>query len=684
MRRLVALVLLLAVAAAVPAADAAKHRRPRKVVCRKGQATLVVGRRKSCVTAAKALPKPSGRDVTPAVLGGFGLGLTLSDPVAARLVPKQLRPKGTNAMKALRRLQAKLPAALTKARMSGIDFTPGSTTTSTGADGSSSSTTHADVNDTETGARGSADATAEQRADGTSSVTLDLGLVDRGGSGGSFSLTMPVEQEISGQARCPTAKGEIDRKRADHFAVRTHQTRPGFGVSWIDQNIRYQGDATLHGHVDATAALTSVDYTATATLNSAYEAKLLAGLIHTDVQVELQARTTGTIDGRTGTRTPGETTFSGRGRQAGKSAGAVAAQVAALLQDPKLQERLTQLSSDNVAGAFKSLKTAEAGWQQPNACASMRLSPEVGPPEGLAKDESTQLSGQVEASSAVGGGQADGRWTLKALDAGAQSGLPGSSAAGAPVQVKLTATQDVDEHTVAAGVHLRVTSPAGVAELAWSVAGKPLGPPYYYRIVSGTATQTVSGTETTTRGFHIDQKDPPVRWTWSFSPSSGPPDGSILKDGRYPYGSVVGGENQVTGDPWTWRTDEDGGHTHPMAGATYDGPTVSFDTPPGDATRLIVYWHNLGIPDFQYSADSGAPDGNYSTWGPDCAPTGYGDLAGDSLPLAFFAQRQLTLSIDRDWHVDQTWTGLGHDVCTGHLTASMTLQRVQADGSPLP
>jgi hypothetical protein len=683
MVRTAALVLLLSLLVA-PATDA--KRKPRKVTCRSGQATLVIARRKKCVSAAKALARPSGRDVTPTALGTFGTGLALDDPVAAALVPKKLRPRNTNAMKALRRLRAKLPAVLAvRAKPAAINITPGSTRTTTGADGSSSSTAHAGIDDTETGAKGSVDATADQAADGTSSVSLDFGLVDRGGSGGSFSLTMPIEQEIAGQARCPTAAGAIDRRRQDHAALRVHQTRPGFGVDWIDQNIRYQGEVELHGHVDPTAALNTIEYSGTATLNSAYEAKMLLGAIHTDVQVEFQIKSSGTIDGRTGVRTPGETTFTGRGRQAGKSAGAVAAEVAQLLQDPRLRDRLTQLLSDNVNGAYKSLKTAEAGWQAPNACAEMRLSPDNGPPEGIARDESTQFTGQVQASRAVGGGTADGRWTLQQLDAGTQTGLPGSSSAGgAPVTVRLTATRDVDEHTVAAGLRLRVTSPAGVAELSWSVGGKPLGPPYYYRITGGSATQTVAGTETTTRGAHIDQQAPPVRWTWNFARTSGAPDGSVTKDGRYPYGSVKGGEDQVQQDPWTWRTDEQGGHTHPVAGLTTDGPTVSFDTPPGDATRLILYWHSIGIPDFQYSADVGAPDGTYSTWGPDCAPMGYGDLASDSLPLAFFAQRTFTINIDRDWNVDQNRPGLGHDVCSGHLTATMTLERVQADGSPLP
>lgn len=663
-------VLLSSLLLAVPVADAAK---PKRVTCRKG----------TCVVVTKTLPKPSSRPVSGQGLAAFGLDMALSNPVAKAFVPRRLRPTQTNSAKALKRLRTKLPVATAMAKASGLNATAGRTTTTTAADGSTSTATHVDVTDSATGAKGDVDVGSQQNADGTSSVSLDIGLVDRGGSGGSFSLTMPVEHEIADQAKCPTAAGAIDRRRADHVAVRNHQTRPGFGVDWIDQNIRYQGDATLHGHVGPDAALATVDYTATATLNSAYEAKLLLGLIHSDVQVEFVAKASGTLDARTGRRTAGDTTFTGRGRARGRSAASVAAEIAKLLQDPALRDRLTQLLSDNVDGAFKSMKSAEAGWQVPNACAVMRLSPETGPADGLDQGQSTTFSGQVEASAKAGGGQAAGRWTLARLDAGTQSGLPGASATGAPVTVRLTATRDVDRNTVAAGVKLHVTSPAGVAELSWSVGGRDDGPPYYYRVVAGSGSQTVTGRRTTSRGFHIDQATP-VTWTWTNQTTSGPPDGSVTNDGGSPTGQVESGDDQVVGAPWTWRTDEDGGHQWPVAGLTTGGPAITFDPPDGDHTMLVPIWTNLGIPILEYSID-GPPDGrSYNTLGPDCPPQRYSDLATAPIPLSTFAQRRITLSIDQDWDVDQAVSTLGHDVCHGHIAATMTLERVAADGSPLP
>lgn len=669
MRRAVA-VLLLALLAAAPVADARKTHK--KVVCKRTQSTLVIRHRTTCVTPSKLLAKPSGKPISAARVATFGIDLTLGGPIVTRLTPKRARPSRTPAYGVLRRIRAKLPRLTGPAALRATSFRPGASQTTQNADGSTSTRADGTVTDTETGAKGQVEAEARQEADGQSSVTLDLGIFDKTGAGGSFTIRMPVSREITGQARCPTATGDIQRKREDSFANRIHQTRPGFGVAFIDQSVRYQGETTVKGKVDDGATLTSAQYTGTATLTMSYEAKLLGGLIHPDWQAEFKITASGTIDGRTGARSPGQATITSRSR------GVSAADVAAVARDPKLREQLTQLLADNVDGAFKSLKTAETGWQTPNACAALKLSPETGP-KGLGKGDSTQFTGEVRAL--ADGATAPGRWTLQQLQAGSQSGLPGASAPGAPVTVRLTATQDVDENTVAAGVEVRATSPAGVAELSWSAGGKPAGPPFYYRIVGGSATQTVSGTRTNPNGSHIDQVDP-VQYVWNFAPGSGAPDGSITTDDG-PYGEIEAPGEPITESAWTWRTDDDGGHVHPVGPRTWPGPGIALYPPAGDQSRLVVYWNALGVPDYQYSADVGATDGTYSTLGPDCRPQAIADLASDSLPISFFAQRRFTLSIDRDWHTDRT-SSLGHDVCTGHLSASMTLQRVQADGSALP
>lgn len=674
MRRVVTILLLalvLPVLLAGGVGSAAVKRPKRKVTCKATQSTLVVRGRKTCLTPSKLLAKPSGKPISVARVASFGIGLTLGSPIVTRLTPKRAHPSRTPAYGVLRRVRTKLPELPGPAAMHAANFRPGQSQTSQNADGSTSSRADGTVTDDATGAKGTVEAEGRQEADGTTSVTLDLGIFDKTGAGGSFTIRMPVSREITGQATCPTATGDIERRRKDSFANRVHQTRPGFGVAFIDQSVRYQGETTVKGKVDDTATLTSAEYTGTATLTMSYEAKLLGGLIHPDWQVEFKLTATGTIDGRTGRRSPGQATITARSR------GVSTADLAVVANDPKLREQLTQLLADNVDGAFKSLKSAETGWQAPNACAALQLSPPTGP-SGLGKGDSAQFTGEVQARQ--GGGTASGRWTLQQQTAGTQSGLPGASAPGAPITVRLTATQDVDENTVAAGVTVRATSPAGVAERSWSAAGKPAGPPFYYRIVGGSATQRVVGTRTNPNGSHIDQVEP-VQYAWSFTPSSGPPDGSVTADG--PYGEIEAAAETTTEHPWTWRTDADGGHSHPVGPRTWPGPTVTMVPPPGDNRRLIVSWNVLGVPDLQYSADLGAPDGTYSTLGPDCVNQAAADLASDSLPLSFFAQRSFTLSIDRDWHVDRT-SSLGHDVCSGHLSASLTLQRVQADGSPLP
>ena len=53
------------------------------------------------------------------------------------------------------------------------------------------------------------------------------------------------------------------------------------------------------------------------------------------------------------------------------------------------------------------------------------------------------------------------------------------------------------------------------------------------------------------------------------------------------------------------------------------------------------------------------------------------------MPLATLRQRApFTLSMTAPWTVDAT-DEPGHTTCTGNVTQSVTLQRVNADGSPL-
>lgn len=670
MRRLLAPLLLASLAlsgpiAAVDAAAAAKPK-PKKVTCKAGQARVVIAKKVTCTTPAKALAKPSGKPVTTTSIANFGLDLATSNPLITGLVPKKARPASTKASKALGRLQAKLPSLVVGTQL-GMNFTPGSTTNVQNPDGSGSSSSSGKMKDSETGAEGSWGSKVEQHADGSSSATIDIGI-----GGASFSVRMPIEHDVGPQAKCPTADGSIDRKREDSFAVRMHQSKPGLGVAYIDQNVRYQGTASLSGHVGDDAALSSVDYTAAGTFNVSYDAK--GFLFHTDTQVEYKVTASGTLDGRTGSRSSSNTTVDVRARSAGMSNAAATAAAAKAL-DGEARDKISQLLSDNIDNAFKGLKTAETGWQVPNACAQMLLSPEIGPREGVKQDESAQVTGRIAAKA---GGDSNARWAISDLWAGTQSGLPGTSAPGAPITVKFTATKDVDENTIAAGGKLRATSKAGIAELAWAVGGKPAGPPYYFRIVGGTATQTVSGTRTTSNGVHITQVSPVVT-VWNFQRSSGEPDGSIQMDGKYPWGQIEAPGKQLTEQAWTWKTDEHGTHLLPVAAMNWGGPAVSLDTPAGDTTSLIPYWGQFTSLDFQYDVGGGTNLG-FGTGGPSCPVY---SLPGDAHPLSFYAQRSFTLTYDHEWDHDQSDT-FGHDVCHGHITISMDLERVQADGSPLP
>ena len=71
--------------------------------------------------------------------------------------------------------------------------------------------------------------------------------------------------------------------------------------------------------------------------------------------------------------------------------------------------------------------------------------------------------------------------------------------------------------------------------------------------------------------------------------------------------------------------------------------------------------------------------------GPNCNRRGttVGTAFETTVPLATLRQRTpFTLSMSAPWTVDAT-DGTGHTTCTGNVTQSVTLQRVNADGSPL-
>jgi hypothetical protein len=201
----------------------------------------------------------------------------------------------------------------------------------------------------------------------------------------------------------------------------------------------------------------------------------------------------------------------------------------------------------------------------------------------------------------------------------------------------------------------------------------------YFRVIAASGTQQAGGKLEATNGCTYNVAVPPDPWAYSFSPTTGPPDGTLEIEFGFVSGSVRASGTSVAPAIDQERICPMGGTTvvH-RAAITYNGkfgPSLGFGSVAGDPTKVTVFWDMLSPP----------PLLDVEMIGPDCRRQG--STAGTPfetiVPLATLRGRApFTLTTAAPWTVDVT-NILGHTTCSGTTSQSLTLQRVNADGSPL-
>ena len=199
---------------------------------------------------------------------------------------------------------------------------------------------------------------------------------------------------------------------------------------------------------------------------------------------------------------------------------------------------------------------------------------------------------------------------------------------------------------------------------------------FFYRVVAATATQTVQGTLTTLSCTYDVPTTAP--WLYVFRQTSGTPDGDLdLRDGADGF-LRASGTSTAPGFTQTVTCPPDGSAQNSRAPITYDGrfgPSLSFAPNPADPKTVFVIWDVLSPP----------PLLDVEQIGPNCTPitAAAGSPFYQTAPIATLASTDpFTLQASVHWTIDAGPASL-HSTCSGDVSISLTLQRVQEDGSPL-
>ncbi len=666
-----AVVLAVGLLTAAPA-SAAKSK-----TCQPGKGVLEIGKKVTCVPVGLLLPHKNLGPNTP--LGWFDAALDPEIGVSAkRVLPKSLRgpEMGRGVAGGVRSLRrglapygARIEAQAGGAKISAMEFAPAPIVTANVTPSNVSVRGTIRGTDKDTGT--TAEASIEMRAKAGSEVLdFDLAstLTDKDGKSKTTELSLPLDFKSLKSQRCPTATGEFSRlsKVSVRRTTRERGTPPGF--DYRNESFTISVPITIDAKVNADAALESIAYRVDGKFSWSYAASALRGIGRGNAQVEVDFDAQGTLDGRTGATTSGTTSLSGKMRALNLSSGEEKAQMAKTLAEPDFRDSFMKLVAKLIEFEFETVKKAEKAWQVPNACAKMTLTP---PGATLNEGDVKSVSGSV---SAEDGKPAEGRWSLSSRTRGEVGGLPGSSTASTPVEMEMTGgAASASGRTVDA--RLRATSPAGVAEAPWTADGNEA--PLYFRVLAGSGSQTASGF-LESGSCTYDQVGGVGPWTYAFEKTSGPPDGEVTVDSFGVSGNVRG-SGVSTLPAYTWRSVCGKAITtfphEPIAYEGKFGPAVEFSAVPGQPQAVKAQWGVLApAPIFQVDLS-----------GPSCTPdeTEPGSKFAAQIPLSTLKQTApFTLSIDAPWTEVSEFGDL-YTECEGHTTLSLTLQRVNADGSPL-
>jgi hypothetical protein len=513
---------------------------------------------------------------------------------------------------------------------------------------------------------------AGQETDPTIDFEFGFTVKDKDkGTARTTELAMPLRFKGDVADRCPSAAGLVRRSSRLTFRRTTRERGTPPGLEYRNETWALDGGTKLTGTVGRDAALKSIAYTSTLKVDYAIAASGLRGAIRGNMQMNLDIGASGTLDPATGAGTGGTTTVTGRMRDINRGAAAEKAEMARALADPQTRSSLLKLVSDTVGREYDGMKSAQTHWQQPNACATLDLTPASGT---LDEGESAAVTGGVKAQD---GTPADGDWTLATRTRGDAATLPGSSS---PAQrIDLTMTADAAgpaDRTV--DVLLRATSPAGVATAPWTATAPERE--LFFRVVGASGSQSATGMLADQNCSSIGAPDGVGPWTYAFQATTGEPDGTVSLSPAGASGSVrASGVSTVPA--WTWKSTCGSPPTttsiprDPLSYSGRFGPSVSFYELPGDPAAVDVVWDVLApAPIFQWDLS-----------GPDCTPDAFatGSSFRSRIPLATLKQRgPFTIAMDGPWSTTRAG-GFMSTSCTGSTALSLTLQRVGSGGAPL-
>ena len=424
-----------------PSADAAAKRKAKKKKCRRGQVRYRIGKKRTCRSLRKALPRPKkgdprlifARAAIPGKLKGLrdrkGRRPPSIEKRIRRISPRALRvfegralPK---AFQMLDQLAARAAAQTAGARV------PRASQADLSASFDLGNGVSIDLR-AKLAAQASVEVAITGRRDGKLVRTRIGANLDLGFRGPA----------------CPTAQGVLDAKDGLRVSITTELLDDDGSVDYYYTNVIFQ-DTKLHGEVGDDAKLKTLEVT-----DKLQIGEYTGGSVFGGARIESVAKRHTVVDMKTGRYDPGRSNvqvsvaLSGILRVFQSSALAGATQ--------RLQKAADEGFAATVKSAMDEYRERESAWQTPNRCAKVKFNPLSG-----SRTLGTSQRGSVQAETLSNNDNKrppTATWTGSGIEGGA---LP-TSASGNPTSLA---------YAVGVGPRLRgmykAVSRAGVAEAEW-------------------------------------------------------------------------------------------------------------------------------------------------------------------------------------------------------------------------
>jgi len=648
--------------------------------CRAGKGRLTINGERRCVRLGAVLPQAPAASSAWAGWSAALVEQRATDALDAALLPRRLegraRPEVDQVLQALRRRMGHYGQVL--------DGASGITTSRTGAAREVVVTERApvvthtadavpvsgslDVTDSTTGltatlgVAGTAQKDAAGRIDpALVGLELSLGVGRPGSSGYRVEVAVPPRGADDDVAeRCPSAEGVVRRETSFGFRRTRQESHPTRTREYRNETLKVSGRVSMRGRVDDRAKLERVTFTARESFDLAIAASRHRPRIQAEVTGKIDVEITGSLDPETGRVVAASSSLRVRGRSSVVSDAEATEDLVADVGSAPVRAALEAALLRAVAHDHAALKAAERYWRTPNTCASLRLAPSTA---RLATGEKRSVNATVRASSST---RAAARLTLDHRVRGSVSGLPGDTT---PSRAhRITITGGTPSGGLTADVTVRAVSPAGIATARWT-GTEPPDDDLHYRVVSATASQTVTAGTREVSGctWSVSDVGP---WTYAFAATTGTPDGSVLTTTSGVAGSVRA--SGVSTRPAFALDFVCGGSTvttpvDAISSTGRVGPQLGFFGDPGASSVTVTFGQITPAPILDVEGS-----------GVDCTlQAGAAGGFTETVPLTTLRQATpFTLSHTTSWT-----KAAGSTSCTGVTTISMTLQRVNADGT---